>query len=682
MHRHKEMQGKEDVLTTVVETRLGRISQEQEALRNAVFHRLAEREAALRKFTAAQTTSSSSSSSSSSPSGLETVESKSSFKSENQEEDASDIDFNEERSISQLGNDSHVVSLAAPASPPGPWKASMRPNVQLERVKSIRSAKEEKQRRLHPKRLQHQKMEARRRDATATALMQQRSEHLRAAILKGKEDKVKREEEKRQEIFRAQEKVALLTKSAEEKREKYQNQVQKLTSAKVERRKQRQQQARARRTKAICQEQRRQRELYLRLEQSSRTVKQRMVERQATVADHRQKDTEHRKRVAEYLQMTKCNQEQSLLVREEQRQRVLLQQEEKRRKAILHFVQMKIDRRADAERRKREQDELYRQRKLKLRAQTDQRMFDIEEEQERKRFVEEQLQEQLKVPNATFRTFASTLLNGVSEMTSVDELRKAASQLEQQFKETAEQQRVESWELYSTAKNTDIWSPRTSRSPSRSPSRPATSSSRRRLRRRRPQTSNSGRPKTRGSGSDSNRLQSHCSPSRPSSSLSKRRPRTVSTPGRRHRRNMKYTVSAHLGVTRNKICALCRGAFGSLPHRVLRKAVLELKATLGVPRPNIQRWKTAVYYDQVSVCAMCRQFTASQFDGSSRYNSTASGPIRKTAEEVERENELQLREQREANHREKEKKTASKQEKAAMKAKQLEDEVVITVRLR
>tara|TARA_B110000971_G_C19666009_1_gene344523 strand:- start:68 stop:505 length:438 start_codon:yes stop_codon:yes gene_type:complete len=145
---------------------------------------------------------------------------------------------------------------------------------------------------------------------------------------------------------------------------------------------------------------------------------------------------------------------------------------------------------------------------------------------------------------------------------------------------------------------------------------------------------------------------------------------------------MKYTVSAHLGVTRNKICALCRGAFGSLPHRVLRKAVLELKATLGVPRPNIQRWKTAVYYDQVSVCAMCRQFTASQFDGSSRYNSTASGPIRKTAEEVERENELQLREQREANHREKEKKTASKQEKAAMKAKQLEDEVVITVRLR
>ena len=37
-------------LSTVVHARLGRLSQEQEALRKAVFRRLAEREAALKKY--------------------------------------------------------------------------------------------------------------------------------------------------------------------------------------------------------------------------------------------------------------------------------------------------------------------------------------------------------------------------------------------------------------------------------------------------------------------------------------------------------------------------------------------------------------------------------------------------------------------------------------------------------
>ena len=76
---------------------------------------------------------------------------------------------------------------------------------------------------------------------------------------------------RRQEIYRAQEKVALLTKNAKESGEQYQHLVHKLMVAKAERRKQLQHQARARRANAICQDKR--------SAQMSRTVKHRMMER-------------------------------------------------------------------------------------------------------------------------------------------------------------------------------------------------------------------------------------------------------------------------------------------------------------------------------------------------------------------------------------------------------------------
>ena len=49
-----ETKGTEDELSAVVETRLERINKEQASLRNAVFHRLAQREAALNKFAQTQ----------------------------------------------------------------------------------------------------------------------------------------------------------------------------------------------------------------------------------------------------------------------------------------------------------------------------------------------------------------------------------------------------------------------------------------------------------------------------------------------------------------------------------------------------------------------------------------------------------------------------------------------------
>ena len=99
-----------------------------------------------------------------------------------------------------------------------------------------------------------------------------------------------------------------------------------------------------------------------------------------------------------------------------------------------------------------------------------------------------------------------------------------------------------------------------------------------------------------------------------------------------------------LGSSRRcKICSLCRGNFGELPHRVLRKAVLDARASIGVPQHNQQRWRTAVYYDLVSVCVMCKQFVSSDYDGLSRYlTNVPIGPVRKTTEEVEKDDELRM----------------------------------------
>ena len=682
-----ETNDKEDGLKGSIETRLAAREREQEALRKAIFHRLAEREAALKKAAAQQIKTTpqvlpvSSSSSSSSQTTLTSV---------NQEENTSD----DNDSISNTDSDARQFISIRPGltggsgSKTGPWRASMRPNVQLEHVKNMRLAEEEELRRLQSQRLRSRKEETRLRIVAETTQRHQRSECLRAKILKGEQDKATREIEKRKEETRAQERITLQARKVKRNMQRYQQEVQHSLQQKMKLRQKRQQKARSKRRQQQQAQQKRQKELYRRLEHSSHQVKQRLVERRVSSTDHRKKDTEHRKRVEDYLRATKREQEENLIARELQRQHVLLQQEEKRKSILLDFKQMKIQRRQEAERRKQEQDQMYIVRKIKLHEETEQRMLFIEEEQERKKYVEEQLQEQLRLPNKTFRNFASNMLHNVGNITSVEELREAASLLEQQFKSISEQQRVDSWEVYSNATNPNMWS--SSRSPSRSPSRPATSSSSTR-RRRRPRTSNSTRPRSRLSSPRNKQSFQSPSPSRPSrpsssSATRRRRPQTVGTPGRRQRHCSKPDLIR--GSSRRKICALCRGTFGTLPHRVLRKAVMETRAKLGVIQPNIQRWRTAVYYDQVAVCQMCRQFVSSEFDGSSRYESNvAQGPVRKSREQVEIENENRLREQihdlheKEQQEKEQVDSKGSKQKKMKKK-KQIDAEVKITVRSR
>jgi hypothetical protein len=144
--------------------------------------------------------------------------------------------------------------------------------------------------------------------------------------------------------------------------------------------------------------------------------------------------------------------------------------------------------------------------------------------------------------------------------------------------------------------------------------------------------------------------------------------------------------------------------YGALPHRVLRKAVLETRALLGVPQANIKRWRTAMYYDQVSVCQMCQQFVVQPLDNAtasssvsrktSRYESNAPcGPSRKSAIQVEKEQENRMMNKaigtKETMEFKKSKDSTSKKKHSSGGVKRKEDQetkkeedVVITVRMR
>ena len=69
--------------------------------------------------------------------------------------------------------------------------------------------------------------------------------------------------------------------------------------------------------------------------------------------------------------------------------------------------------------------------------------------------------------------------------------------------------------------------------------------------------------------------------------------------------------------------------------------MLEVRALLGIPQANIKRWRTAVYYDQVSVCQLCHQFV--EQPSTSRFDSNAPcGPSMKSPEQVEKEREAKM----------------------------------------
>lgn len=656
-----ETKGTEDELSAVVETRLERINKEQASLRNAVFHRLAQREAALNKFAQTQSRRSRGFTSQREEGGaintalLTPTDSKTSLDSATAgnnnyshqqhgvtlEGGGGGVNHHRLLSSSSVGQKEEEET----ARPPGPWKASQHSNIQLERVKAIRMAEETKLRLLHPQMMRDQKKEETRKTKQRKIALKKKSEFVRDVVLQSEKERKKRNEENRREAVQAQERVLRRVQKMNSARRSYMEGEKTALRRKKYQRRRREMRAHTLREKNLKQREKKSEELYGRMERTMEMVQQRLLEKKRVEENQtKQRDEGHRARVEQHLKMMQEGHEAALREREEQRAMLLVSQEEEKRKELVLVANRKLERRLEAERRRREQEHLHLRRKKKMQAHTDQRLRAIEVEQERKKYLAETLHDQLRAPSAEFRTMASKLLDNIGDIRDVEELKKVKLLLETQFQEISEQQRVESWDVYTAAID-----------PRGSP-RPGTSS--------RPSTARRGSPfgssfvgssPSRPSTTKSSRYRrspsrSSRTPTRPSSSSAGSRPTVAGSPspGRRHRSVRPQTASFSprkmLGSSRRcKICSLCRGSFGELPHRVLRKAVLDARASIGVPQHNQQRWRTAVYYDLVSVCVMCKQFVSSDYDGLSRYlTNVPIGPVRKTTKEVEKDNELRM----------------------------------------
>ena len=740
---------KEDKLSEVVQGRLDRTIQEQETLRNAVFRRLADREEALKKFalskgqpvpncplstsigtndlvamvdatidnTQPKTMPSSVSTTTITPltpvAGEESIHAPSSLMENSQ------LSFEEQSKCTRI---------------PGPWQASMRPNVQLQRVQKIRQAEEETQRVQHPIQMKERLEQKRQKERQEMMQLTKRSHFLRETIINREKEKKRREEDKRKENMRAEQRLMSKSDTTKKKIKYNQERLQKVLEEKMKSRRTREQKAKLAREKKEKEEFKKNKSLVLRLERSSKRVRERIKEQQRqTTKNQRENNGSHQKRVEEYLATTKRKQEMNLMAKTRQRKQILRNQKEEKQMILRNTMTLKHKKILNAKLRKFKINQQYKDRKLNLQYQTEQRIIAIEEEQFKKQFLKHQLQEQLRRPRHEFRTYASKLLNNVSDYQSIEELRKVGLELEAHFKTMSEQQKSNSWDIYTKAAQQHVWS---------SPSRPATAGyshrrspsnhyQRTQHRERRTDRENEltddeqdderlDRDETyEPHGEGRRRYNKH--PSRPSSSsATKRRPRTTQSPGRRNRvirrpstvggnlrRSRTNNVSfSNVGQTRGrgKTCALCRGLYGALPHRVLRKAVLETRALLGVPQANIKRWRTAVYYDQVSVCQMCQQFVVQPLDNAtasssvsrktSRYESNAPcGPSRKSAIQVEKEQENRMMNKaigtKETMEFKKSKDSTSKKKHSSGGVKRKEDQetkkeedVVITVRMR
>jgi hypothetical protein len=676
-----DAKSKEDGLSNVVQTRLGKIFQEQEALRNAVYRRLAEREVALKKLKKfskidkklknSQETSTNIDSESIARSEVSLTLEK---KHENAEgNNTNDITVFSEESrkhlIEHSGSTAKNVDNNMSDRQPGPWLASIRPNLQLQRLLTIRKQEEEERRLQHPILMKRELEEKQQKERERTLQLSKRSNFLRETRLSREKENARREEDKLKETKRAEQKLFSKLKTIEKKILMNREQFEKTIENKINVRKKRELKAKIVREQKGREERIRKKNFLRHLEESSKIVQQRMEERRALlIKNHKKRDKDHQKKVEEFLASTKEQQERDLRARNIQREQILAEQKEKKKVLLLNYIQKRNKKIMDARHRKYKINRHYMNQKLKLMSQTEEKIIAIEEEQMRKKFLTQKLQEQLKVPNSEFRKYAINVLNDVSKYENIEELRQVGLELEQHFSNISEQQKLESWESYTEASQQEVWS---------SPSRPATAATmgclgRSSGSRNRRSRSRHGFRRSRGEMEDEQEVNSReetsssygeessgrrIKPSRPQSSnfsrnrlnspgkrhrsIRSNRPSTAGVMGGRRKRSNELFSSFPKTKSRGKTCALCRKIYRSLPHRVLRKAVLEVRALLGIPQANIKRWRTAVYYDQVSVCQLCHQFV--EQPSTSRFDSNAPcGPSRKSPEQVEKEREAKM----------------------------------------
>jgi hypothetical protein len=618
----------------------------------------------------------------------------------------------------------------------GPWDASMRTNPQLDHVRRIRQLEDEAITRMERRRLEESKKASLQRERAARARRREQSMNVKARVLAGEEDRRRREAVARAEIEKNSQRIALRKKRSEDHVAST-----KATMARAQRKKAWLRDRRA--THAHERREKRARADYMKrvaiIERMHAAMQGAQAQARLDDADPernigRFQDKDRRKRAEQYVQDSLQASARELAAREAHRREVMARCEEKHKDRVSGLVRKNKERttRAVKERTKLERAQVRRKEKL---ARDKQKKFEaITVERARQQYLGDELRRQIDDRDAQLRDFAAGMLGTVDHVTSIEELRSMAAQLEDKYTLVAQAQQSESWNAYRSAsamedKDALAAAKSVSRVFSRPPSsaggyskRPHTSGRQRRRRgggrrggggatlpnRRgvgsrkgtggtieytsamaeseagtvpaRPSTAGvSGGRKRRGNRAQRQRsggdggggragrfAHRHRSPSRPGSSGAR------STNGGATRGNDgDMPLKHHYGTDgRGGICALCRHRFALLPCRVMRKAVVEMRAEMGIHNRNIHKWKTAVLYDQVPVCTFCSQwllpggaggggvsgrgqrrpFSPSNVSAPAAANTPETsysrvrrcGPIRKSVDQLDRERDRRL----------------------------------------
>lgn len=656
--------------------------------------------------------------------------------------------------------------LHSPRQPPvGPWEASMRINPQLNHVRRIRQLEDEATKRLERQRLEESRKESRKRELATRARRRQQSMNVKAHVIAGREDRRRREAAALEEIEKKSQQIAKRRKHSEDQ----------IASTKAA-------MARAQRKKAWLRGRRAAR-VHERREERARAdyVKRMAIMERMHVAmqsaharigevnDERKvgasRDRDRRDRAEKFVTDSLQASARELAAREAHRREVMALCVEKQRERVSGLVQKNRERSTRAIRERTKQERVQDRRKAKLAQEKQKRFQAITVERARQQYLGDELRRQIDDRDAELRNFAAGMLGTVDHITSIEELRSMAAQLEGKYAIVAQAQESESWNAYrSAAALKDQSALVAAKSASRVFSRPTTSfrysrpqtSGRQRRRGGRSKRGTSGTTSLKGGGGSIKGIgNSDSSTVQVVESVVPMRPRTAGASGDRqsqgkrgrkqrwgrggragrfahHHRSPSRPGSGrvrragvdatgtmgegtplkhHYGTGgKGGICALCRHRFALLPCRVMRKAVVEMRAEMGIHNRNIHRWKTAVLYDQVPVCTFCSQWLLpGGMDGNcntvtpnSRLNSLHGrvrrhGPIRKSVDQLDNERDRRLTHELHRHSREASKHTgsnienkikdadmthSSKQDNLSSNTDEVDEEVEVSVSVR
>lgn len=691
--------GNTDILENVVTRRLHRSAAEKRAMKALLLKRVAEREAALEKAFSSEHTEFSSKNAKaplhrSSMAGIKSKPSigqegsiPGSFNSSKEEKEqftvesaatddddtaiASSVEKKIRNNFSESMSSSEVAQRTSQrkSDHSGPWANSMKINAHLRHTREMKLLEEIKVRQDTMRQLKQSKIESEEKSRVLRLKQKQRSIHIKAQMIVAQKERLRREEETQAKLEKMRKKMEAQSQLSSQKVKS-----KKANVAKAQRKKS---QLRAQRVTMASQR----REEYARIKHVKRTAtrhrmetamrgaRKRLIESEADQKSLQSSQYDRRIKAEKLIQEQLLATARQIEERESQRKEALRQLAEEKKKRTMEHTRRNKERAERAIRLRANIVNAHEIRKEKLLQKKQEQFQSITVRKAQQQYLLGELRRQIDSRDTRLRNFSARILENVDHISSVHELRVMAMQIEGEYNHVSRNQELKSWSAYHSASKIEIEEAKTVVGngttptalciPSSQRPRPHTSSQRKRHGRF------SRFSKTYEGKHSSTKVTRFRKPSRPSTAGHHRGNRRGKGGfgGRVRRLAHKQNNSQQAGPPNDKVpldlplkqfmgraneggtCALCRHRFSLLPCRVLRKAVVEMQSQLGMPNKIIDRWKTAVLYDQVPICTFCSQWMlpsqSNTISGKAK-KIQRQGPIYKSALELERENEKRL----------------------------------------